>query len=82
MLILAVFPILGNVKPCKTTFSVQTAVLYGVAVGHESHSGDNCTHSFSMKMLTCNCVQMAWNSVGGDVTLLGAEPETLATEML
>lgn len=27
-------------------------------------------------MLTCSCVQIAWNSVGVDVTLLGAKPDT------
>jgi hypothetical protein len=70
------------VKPCKTTLSVQTADLYEVAVGHESQSEDNCTHLFYIKMLTCNCVQMVWNSVGGDVTLLGAEPQILATGLL
>jgi hypothetical protein len=40
----------------------------------------------SYTMVTCSCVQIAWNSVGVgvgvDVTLLGAKPDTLATGLL
>jgi len=37
-----------------------------------------CTYT----VLTCSWVQIAWNSVGVDVTSLGAKPETLATGLL